>query len=420
MHNDFTVFLREYPNGKKVFFYYAYDRDGVRRGPWTTKSLTKTAARNYCNALLRSGGLIPDKKPVITFGELAEGFWDRSSIYITRQESRADITDTYLINSKRNLANQIMPYFKDTPLDKITEDDVNNWLLGFKNRTLIKNDEPVVMHYKNTYANGCLTTINVMLAEAKRRGLIPINPSENVKKLKNDSRDIEILTPEEVQKLFPKAYKTIWGDKKIAYVANRLASLTGMRIGEILGLKCEYVFDDYIRVCGQYGEFGYQGHTKTKENRNIPLMPDMIAQLRKLMASNGKGFVFSQDGGATPVTNSYVRWAFNKALNNIGIDSDEIKRRSITLHSWRHFVNTDLLRQGFSIQQVQSVTGHKSEKMTQRYNHPDARLIADVVEAQSKIAGKKKPAKSKTKQAKKEKGKDKDLKIVKMPIRKTA
>jgi integrase len=30
------------------------------------------------------------------------------------------------------------------------------------------------------------------------------------------------------------------GEKEIAYTANRLASLTGMRAGEILGLRGEY------------------------------------------------------------------------------------------------------------------------------------------------------------------------------------
>ena len=54
-----------------------------------------------------------------------------------------------------------------------------------------------------------------------------------------------------------------------------------MRIGEIIGLRGEYVSDDYIYVCGQYTEFGY-GVTKNKENRYIPLLPEMIALLKKL------------------------------------------------------------------------------------------------------------------------------------------
>jgi integrase len=69
---------------------------------------------------------------------------------------------------------------------------------------------------------------------------------------------MEILNVREVQKLFPKNYKTVWGDKEISFIANRLVSLTGMRIGEVLGLRGEFVFANYILVCGQYGEFGYK------------------------------------------------------------------------------------------------------------------------------------------------------------------
>ena len=42
MHNDFTVFKRSVPSGKKVVYYYAYDENGVRQGPWSTKCLTVT------------------------------------------------------------------------------------------------------------------------------------------------------------------------------------------------------------------------------------------------------------------------------------------------------------------------------------------------------------------------------------------
>ena len=64
------------------------------------------------------------------------------------------------------------------------------------------------------------------------------------------------------------------------------------------------------------------------------------------------------------------------------------------MHGWRHFVNTDLLRQGLTVQQVQSVTGHKSIRSTGMYSHLDPRLIDDIVKAQTAIAtGKKKKAK---------------------------
>ena len=156
------------------------------------------------------------------------------------------------------------------------------------------------------------------------------------------------------------------------------------------------MFDDYILVCGQYSKFGYLPHTKTKHNRYIPLIPEMIDLLRKLMERNGKGFVFSANGGATPICHTVLFKGYHEALQKIGIDKKEIKRRGLTLHSWRHFVNTDFQRQGLTISQVQGVTGHLTQKMTERYSHLDARQIDAVIEAQAVIAGTNKPNEEKT------------------------
>jgi len=390
MHNDFTLFVRKYPNGTKVVFYYAYDDNNVRRGPWSTKSQSITLARNYCHQLIKNGLLIPNANRKMTFAQFAERFWERNSEYIENQDGRADITDTYIENCKKMLKNQILPFFGDRTLRSITNKDVNNWLLGFKKREIEVDGEKQIKSYKNTYANTVFGTLHTMMAQAVERELIPNNPCEKVRKLKNDRKQIEILTVDEVHKLFPKSYKRIWGDKELAYAANRLASITGMRIGEILGLRGEFVFDTYIYVCGQYTENSYKDHTKTKENRYIPIMPEMMVVLIGLLKQNGKGFLFSLDGGAKPVSPTYITREFNRALERIGISKAEIRRRNLSMHSWRHFLNTDLQRQGLTLQQVQSVTGHKSEGMTERYSHLDARQIESIIKAQQAISGDKK------------------------------
>jgi len=41
MHGDFTLFLRKYPNGKEVYFYYTYDENGARRGRGRLKARPK-------------------------------------------------------------------------------------------------------------------------------------------------------------------------------------------------------------------------------------------------------------------------------------------------------------------------------------------------------------------------------------------
>jgi hypothetical protein len=183
MHNDFTLFMRTYPNGTKVVFYHAYDAEDNRVGPWTTKCINLTAARNYCNKLFKEGKLIPKRNKVISFAKFADGFWERKSEYVRRQEGRSDITDTYLKAAGQYVKNQILPFFGTVELEKITEDDINNWLLGFRGRGKRDNDGNII-GYKNSYANNALSVINVMMTEAVRRKLIAANPCANVRKLK--------------------------------------------------------------------------------------------------------------------------------------------------------------------------------------------------------------------------------------------
>lgn len=394
MHSDFTLFLRKYPNGKEVYFYYTYDGEDRRRGPWTTKSQNKTAARNYCHKLIKAGALIPDRRKSMSFGEFADGFWNRGSIYLSHLERRREMADTYVSTCKSITENQLAPYFGTMPLDKMTLAEINKWLLDFTKREVIADGKKTVKEYKNSFANTALRILKVMMKEAVRRELIAENPCAKVEALRNEKKNIEIVSIEEVQKLFPENYQAVWGRKEkneVVYIANRLASLTGMRIGEIRGLRGEYVFDDYIQVCGQYGQFGYKAQTKTKANRNIPIMPDMVKLLQKLMEKNGKGFLFSLNGGGKPVTTHFIASGLYSAFGKIGIGKAEVKRRGLTPHNWRHFLNTELQRQGLTIQQVQSVTGHKSDRMSEWYTHLDARQIGDVVKAQSVIAGIDKP-----------------------------
>jgi integrase len=86
------------------------------------------------------------------------------------------------------------------------------------------------------------------------------------------------------------------GNNEITHAVNLLAAVTGMRIGEVLGLQGEYVFDEYISVCGQYAEDGYKPYTKTKEDRSIPVLAEVIGVLRNLIKQNGQGGFIQRRG----------------------------------------------------------------------------------------------------------------------------
>jgi integrase len=360
IHNDFTLYWRIVPSGKRVVYYYAYDTDGHRLGGWSTGEATMTAARVACNRLMREGKLLPNSGYMPTFGEYAEGWWEwETCAYLKKRRKRASLTQAYADNNRKNLKNQLIPCFGAMPLNKINKDDVENWF-----DKLIEDD------YQNTTINGYFGTLKTMLIEAEARKLIDRDPTEKMGRLVNDRKAIRIITLDEFKALFVGEWKRIWDDDRISYLANKLAALTGMRASEVLGLKGGFIYDEHIYLCKQYDEYGYRD-TKTKDKCNIPLPADFIRELKELTRMNGDGFVFSLDGGATPICRRTMYDGFHRALNNIGMSNDEISERHLHLHAWRHFFNTELLKGGPSIPQVQAVTRHKSERMTEWYNHFD-------------------------------------------------
>ena len=176
----------------------------------------------------------------------------------------------------------------------------------------------------------------------------------------------------------------MWDGDLLRCTANKLAALTSMRCGEVLGLRGEFVYDDHIFNGGQYGKYGYR-ETKTKVRHHIPLVPEMVEELRKLMKVNGEGYIFSLNGGETPVTGKHVYNGFVKALRKIGISDAEREERNLTFHAWRHFANTQYLTGGLTIKQVQAITGHSTQRSTDLYTHFDPLEFGDAVKVQAAL-----------------------------------
>jgi integrase len=391
VRDDFTVFPRKMPSGNVVFYYQCYDESGRRLCAHSTGETTRTMAVKKCNALMREGKLVPGKKTRMpTFGEYAESFWDwDTSEYLKSRKGRADISRSYVRSCEGRVRKQMAPYFGKMELDKITEHDIDAWLVGFGERereraTKLREGDGAKKGLSNSYANNCLKTLSLMLQEAVNRGIIGKNPAARVKALKKSRRKKELLTPGEVKMLFPARWQDVWADE-IVCRANIVAACTGMRIGELLGLRGEYVFEDYIHVCGQYSdEYGY-GPTKTRENRNIVIGNFVRGQLNRLREINGEGYLFSDNGGEAPIKRMKIYGGLRAALEKIGIGREEALRRGINLHAWRHFFNTTMRLSNVADSKVRAMTGHHSEDMTENYTDFDGREFAEIRDVQENV-----------------------------------
>jgi len=158
-----------------------------------------------------------------------------------------------------------------------------------------------------------------------------------------------------------------------------LAVLSGMRCGEIFGLRWRYVdFEDEVVVVA---ETVYQGHSsqpKTRaSNRKVfvgPLVMQALARLKPL-ASTPDDFVFPSDTG-TPLSPNNVR-------NRVVIAA--CKRAGIPTVGWhmfRYTYSTWANPSGESIKALQNQLGHVDSKITLGV------YVQPIPEAQRQIAAK--------------------------------
>ncbi|MBO4542109.1 MAG: tyrosine-type recombinase/integrase [Bacteroidales bacterium] len=380
MRNEFTLCKRKAGN-KSVFYYYAYDADGIRRR-FTTGKTTKAAAMAYCMALAKAGHLIPASKDNELFGVFAKDFWtEGKSDYLKKEALRGrELSKPTLYRRISDVNNHILPYFKDMKLKEITKKKVENYMLHLAEQGLA----PATINRFRIF-------LNIMLGYAVEQGYLLANPCAGVKPYIDRPKEKGILTPQEARELlFPGNIGTFWNNNQIAYAANMLAAVTGLRLNEVRALRREDIKDDetgnpYLFISHSYSMFGIKD-TKNHKSRDIPI-PGTIRDMLIELCPQGGGFIFSYNGKEPVPLYNIVYGGLFKALAAMGISKAEAKRRNITFHSWRHFYNTTLRAGNIADAKIRAITGHADEKMTDHYTHFTHNELADINKIQLEILG---------------------------------
>lgn len=141
----------------------------------------------------------------------------------------------------------------------------------------------------------------------------------------------------------------------------RIAYLTGMRQGEILGLTWEAVdLDNAIAVLRD---------TKNSEQRIVPLDPRVVRLLKRRLPADrrrkpqGRVFSYGTDG---------LRTVWHRVTRELGITD-------LRFHDLRHEATSRFFEMGLSPLEVSSITGHKTLGMLRRYTHLDAAALATKI-----------------------------------------
>jgi integrase len=146
------------------------------------------------------------------------------------------------------------------------------------------------------------------------------------------------------------------------------------------------VHEGYLDVGMQYSNTAGYSEVKAHRPRKVPLHEVIETDVRRLIEANGEGFVFvNKPQDRKPIGRTRVIKSFFKALETIGIDEEERKRRNLTFHSWRHFFYDFLLAANVADTKVMTIVGTASENMKKHYAYFDTAKFSDVTDAQKNL-----------------------------------
>ncbi|MFW6016503.1 MAG: tyrosine-type recombinase/integrase [bacterium] len=241
------------------------------------------------------------------------------------------------------------------------------------------------------------TTLHASLKQAVKERLINRNVCKAVEvpKKQEEDKELETWTREETDIFLKEAGSSNF------YILFYLALNTGMRQGELLGLKWSDI--DFkkklIKVIRQYGRNKEFKKLKTKAGKRvIPLTDDTIKKLEKHKIKQtekklalGEAFEDNDLICCNPIGQPVTNWQLYNEYKNI-VEEAEIPY--IRFHDLRHTFATLFIQAGGPIKVLQQILGHSSITVTiDTYVSVTDEMLnaaADIMEIMYKTSDKKK------------------------------
>lgn len=365
----YSIFPRTLPSGVTVYYYRTYDADGRRTTARSTGKTSPSAARAYCDELLRAGTLVPDRSATLKSYTADWWLWDRCRyIRSLRARDPDGISPEHAANRRSALTKHTWPYLGSKRIGEITTPAIERWIDSLLESGLSPSS------VRNTVAG-----LRTILREAVRRGDISRDPTEGARIPTDRTARRGILSREEARALFsPDAFDTVWRRDYLYFAANLLAAACGLRQGEIRGLRVSDVKDTYLEVRHGYGRIAGLKETKTRRARAVPLPAFVRRSLEPLLSGRSPDAYVVSRTGAEPIGYRSISTSLGRALEAIGIDAEERRARKLTFHSWRAFYVSFLRAAGVPDARVMAASGHSTTRMADWYTRLDLSHLAGL------------------------------------------
>ena len=328
-----------------------YDEKGL---PGTKNVLAKT--KRECQEKLKqlretvTGSKTEKVRPEMSFGEWLD-FWYQNYV-------KPQIRPTTQANYEAKIYQHIIPELGKIPLNQLAQKDLQQFYARMKTGGRLIRTEQFGKGLSDSMVRGLHAACRSALEKAVQEELIRTNPAVGCKLPPKRGREMQVLSPEELQRFLIQAQAEGY------YELFLLDLCTGLRRGELLALQ----WDDLdfktgtLTVNKQVYEVKGQLQVsvpKTRASiRRLVLPPGVVEVLRAYRETVDSRWMFpSPVKEDMPMTPGAVRRRLQIILERAGC-------KRIRFHDLRHTFATLSLESGMDVKTLSAMLGHVSAATT--------------------------------------------------------